>query len=82
MLAFSKLCPLPGLPCSEVSGLSLHPCGKTPLLKLQPTFTALSQEEGSEEQVLTPRTPGFLLVFRTQVLSQIQCTKPGEAVFS
>ena len=77
-----KPCPLPGLACSEVSGLSPHPCGKSPLLKLQLTFPALSQEEGSEEQVLTAGTPGFLLVFQTQVLSQIQGTKPGEAVFS
>lgn len=37
------------------------------------------QEESSEFQA--PGTPGFLLVSQTQVLSQIECTRPGEAVF-
>lgn len=37
------------------------------------------QEESSEFQA--PGTPGFLLVSQTQVLSQFECTRPGEAVF-
>lgn len=60
-LAFPKCCPLWGLPCSEVLCLSPHPQGKTPLLKLQLTFTSAASDP------LRPPSPG----------SRVQDYSPG-----